>query len=996
MESEKYNVEADGVIAKVTIERDPKEFVPLYKLEYPKIEVATQAVLDSIREELITDIEVQPAQVLDPQEIVSLKKTFLKKSLALIEKGLPKISAEKKDILAGILLHHSLGLGSLEILLNDKYLEEIVINNAKEPVWVYHRKLSWLKTNVVVPTDTEVYNFSSMIGRRVGTQITYLSPLMDAYLVSGDRANATLFPISTKGNTLTIRKFASRPWTITDFVELNTISVDMAAFLWLAIQYEMNTLIAGGTASGKTSLLNVLSGFIPPNQRIISIEDSVTGDAEVMIRKGGKTKKLTFDSLFTSLNTHKDFEGTIPLEEIEILTLDKRLKMRWSQPGSLYRHKVSKDVYEVLTSTGRKVCVTKDHSLFTLGADGRLAEVTPAQLTPDSFLATPRVLPDSQKTVKDMDLLKQNPKIKGFVTGDMIGSFLREAKLKELKRFGISKSNLQYWRREAKIPATVLTKLLDAKKMTLTREDKKKLFLTVQGSSHRFPLLFPLTDDLLYLWGLWLGDGSYDRHNKNRVIVSNSDPECIGVIKRVAKRYGIGISRMNDGVSYSLNSTLLYRVMKTVFGFEGHSATKRVPQCVFSLSEKQRARFLCGYFSADGTVKNNEIACSSQSDGLLRDIQTLLLMKGILSRISRYERLDQCKELLISAVENVKTFSDQVGFLQKRKQDRASVLALRKPTHSNSDVIPLQSPMRGRVEQFKNSINPWYFSRWNMGRGHLQGILQGHDYGDDGGLFDLAESDVFWDRVISVRRLPSEERYVYDISVPSHEKFVANNILLHNTREIQIPEFLHWVPLTTRPANPEGKGEVTMLELLVNSLRMRPDRILVGEIRRSREAEVLFEAIHTGHSVYATLHANTAEETVRRLVNPPIDIAETLLSSLHLVAVMHRDRRREIRRVVQVSEITMSDIKTKVDLNTVYSWTPATDKFNERDKSKRVMNDIQFYTGMTGREIQQDLKEKVTILNWLVKKQIKNINKVGEVISTYYINPEKVLEMVKK
>ena len=82
-------------------------------------------------------------------------------------------------------------------------------------------------------------------------------------------------------------------------------------------------------------------------------------------------------------------------------------------------------------------------------------------------------------------------------------------------------------------------------------------------------------------------------------------------------------------------------------------------------------------------------------------------------------------------------------------------------------------------------------------------------------------------------------------------------ISIEDTREIQLPSFLHWIPMVTRLPNPEGKGEVSMLDLLVNSLRMRPDRILVGEIRRKREAEVLFEAIHTGHSVYATVHANS-------------------------------------------------------------------------------------------------------------------------------------------
>jgi len=198
----------------------------------------------------------------------------MKRSLEILKKELPGMKEEEYKTLVGILVHQSLGLGVIEILLQDRNLEEIVVNSSKEPIWVYHIKMGWMKTNVRISSETQIYDYASSIGRKVGQQITNLDPLMDAYLTTGDRANATLFPISSNGNTLTIRKFARRPWTITDFIEHNTLSLDVAAFLWLAIQYELNIVIAGGTASGKTSLLNALTCFIPPNQRILSIEDT--------------------------------------------------------------------------------------------------------------------------------------------------------------------------------------------------------------------------------------------------------------------------------------------------------------------------------------------------------------------------------------------------------------------------------------------------------------------------------------------------------------------------------------------------------------------------------------------------------------------------------------------------------------------------------------------------------------------------------------------------
>ncbi len=271
---EAYDMLVDEVPATVRIMHDRAEFVPIYQLVFPEVETATMAVLDSIREDLINELKIEPEEIMSAKELQQLKEEFAERALKLLKKNVTNLSEKNQKALIGILIHNSLGLGKMEILLQDKNLEEIVINDSKSPIWVYHIRLGWLKTNITIPTETDIYNYAAAIGRRVGTQITNLNPLMDAYLTTGDRANATLFPISSSGNTLTIRKFARRPWTITDFIETGTLSEDVAAFLWLAIQYELNIVVSGGTASGKTSLLNALTCFIPPNHRIISIEDT--------------------------------------------------------------------------------------------------------------------------------------------------------------------------------------------------------------------------------------------------------------------------------------------------------------------------------------------------------------------------------------------------------------------------------------------------------------------------------------------------------------------------------------------------------------------------------------------------------------------------------------------------------------------------------------------------------------------------------------------------
>jgi flagellar protein FlaI len=269
-----YNLLVNDVQANISIFLAEDDYVPTYEIIIPIVKDATEAALDSIREELLDKLDLRPAEIISPEEMKLLKKKFKDKAVEIVQREFPNLKRENYETLVGLLLQQSLGLGIIEFLLMDKNLEEIVINSSKDPVWVYHIKKGWLKTNILISDENQIYDYAASIGRRVGEQITNLKPLMDAYLPSGDRTNATLFPISSGGNTITIRKFARRPWTITDFIQQKTLSLDMAAFLWLAIQYEMNVVIAGGTASGKTSLLNSLTCFIPPNHRVLSIEDT--------------------------------------------------------------------------------------------------------------------------------------------------------------------------------------------------------------------------------------------------------------------------------------------------------------------------------------------------------------------------------------------------------------------------------------------------------------------------------------------------------------------------------------------------------------------------------------------------------------------------------------------------------------------------------------------------------------------------------------------------
>ena len=269
-----YELTVNDILIDVTIVQTEEEPVPIYNISITNISDTTKIILDKIREEFVESSIKALSVTAEGFTIENIQDEFRKNILGLLKKYFPNANKKTMDMLINYVLQQNIGLGNIEILLKDKNLEEIVINNAQDPVWVYHRRYGWLKTNVKMPSESRIRHYSTMIGRDMGKEITMLSPLMDAHLKTGDRVNATLSPISSKGNTMTIRKFAVKPWTIIDFIRENTISLEAAALLWMAVQNELSTIISGGTASGKTSMLNVLSNFFPPNQRIISLEDT--------------------------------------------------------------------------------------------------------------------------------------------------------------------------------------------------------------------------------------------------------------------------------------------------------------------------------------------------------------------------------------------------------------------------------------------------------------------------------------------------------------------------------------------------------------------------------------------------------------------------------------------------------------------------------------------------------------------------------------------------
>lgn len=226
--------------------------------------------------------------------------------------------------------------------------------------------------------------------------------------------------------------------------------------------------------------------------------------------------------------------------------------------------------------------------------------------------------------------------------------------------------------------------------------------------------------------------------------------------------------------------------------------------------------------------------------------------------------------------------------------------------------------------------------------------------------------------------------------VPPRERIIT----IEDTLEIQIPHS-HVLRMETRPPNIEGKGELTMDTLVKNSLRQRPDRVIVGEVRGS-EAVTLFTALNTGHSGMGTLHSNTARETITRLVNPPMNVPNIMIPALDFIIMQNRMYRPEggsIRRITEVAEIVGME-EGNVQLNRVFEWNNVADKVEYVGIASQTLRDIAELRGIGITEIEEEIEKRRLVLEYMADNDIRSIEEVGSFINNYYKDPDGVLDIV--
>ncbi|MFH1358773.1 MAG: ATPase, T2SS/T4P/T4SS family [archaeon] len=922
---DQYDIGDDFDKSTVTILKRKRDAKHLYHLMPPEysLEEEMQELVNLARNVLI---EHQPKaeEFTDPDKT---RQVFFNVARDLIrdlaESKNTKLSYENLNKLAKILVRHTIGFGLIEVLLYDKNLHDVVLNSpiSSNPVFLRHVEFDECITNII-PSREDADSWAAKFRMISGRPLDEANPILDTDLSLGNiRARVAVIqqPLSPTGLAYAIRRHRENPWTLPLFIKNKMINSFTAGLFSFLIDGSRTILIAGTRSSGKTSLLGSLLLEIMPKYRIIVIEDSVTGDAKMIIKENGKFRKTTIGELIDKQIKENGFididgrEKSLNPDKIEIFSIDKNGKVILSKPSKFIKHKVNKPVYEVKTTSGKRIKVTEDHSLFTLDEKEIFKPIKCKNLKEGSFISIPSKLP-FDNVLDNFDILDSLNKFdkKIFIFGKGIKEYIIDNR-KELfslaYSLGYIKPTIQNWTVKKILPVEIFEKVKD-------KINKEELFIKGEGCSRSISTKINLDEHFLNFVGLWLADGCYDRSS---VIISVQEEENREVVRNVAEKFGIPVKKHSDGFSLMLNSTLLKEIMVKVLGLKGNSYTKKVPDWGYNLSNEQVGWLLKGFFSGDGCVSDKEVVFSICSKELIDDISTLLLRFNILLRNSHIIReSDKTINCRIGNTKMLNFFKENIGFLVDSKQEKLERLCLRVSTHDTLDIIPLSLEVKYELNEIlgKNFSRYDYITRGNnIGRVQLGKFLEKIPVGvytnPVDPLRDVIKSDIFWDKVKSVKRVFGEE-FVYDISVPSCENFICENILAHNTLELPVDAIRRLKydiqRMKVRSSLLKESAEIGADEGIRASLRLGDSSLIVGEVR-SLEAKALYEAMRIGalaNVVAGTIHGASPYGVFDRVVND-LGVPVTSFKATDCIIVANPvktpDGMKSIKRVIQLTEV---------------------------------------------------------------------------------------------
>ena len=293
-ETEEYNPKVHGPLVDLTLKPRPGveeiEFYPVnepyayvrilydnstheytYTVLEPTLSPAETDLFTELKERIFERLDINSRDIVPEFAKMTLKKVT---DEIIADYGLNLNPIQREKILYNM-GKEFLGQSLIDPIMHDKYIEDISCDGVNSSIFVYHARFESMKTNLMFTNAEDLDSFVTKLAQRAGKYISIAEPMLDATMSDGSRIQMTLGQeVTAHGSTFTVRKFREEPITPTDLIEWHTFSPLSIAFLWLAVETGKSLILAGGTASGKTTALNAIALFIPPLAKIVSLEDT--------------------------------------------------------------------------------------------------------------------------------------------------------------------------------------------------------------------------------------------------------------------------------------------------------------------------------------------------------------------------------------------------------------------------------------------------------------------------------------------------------------------------------------------------------------------------------------------------------------------------------------------------------------------------------------------------------------------------------------------------
>jgi archaeal flagellar protein FlaI len=266
---DQYEVVPNYAYIRITYNNNLSEY--LYEVIEPALTMEEQELLDLIKDTLQRTLgyEWEKLTRLDKEE-------YLRESVeSFIRTRGVNIEQLTKKRLGYYITRDFVGHGVIDVMMRDDAVEDISCDGYNVPLFIFHGKWESTRSNIIFTNEDSLNSFVVTLAQRSGKQISVAAPILDGTTIEGHRVQATYArEVTTRGSTFTIRRFKNKPFTPTDLLRYKTVSPEMMAYLWMGVENGESMILVGGTASGKTSALNSLAIFIPPQAKIVTIEDT--------------------------------------------------------------------------------------------------------------------------------------------------------------------------------------------------------------------------------------------------------------------------------------------------------------------------------------------------------------------------------------------------------------------------------------------------------------------------------------------------------------------------------------------------------------------------------------------------------------------------------------------------------------------------------------------------------------------------------------------------